>query len=103
AKLQGRRPVVYYTPSQYGLGALRDLVLALACKLVRLPLVGHLHGTRWLHTVEQGGLIAHVMKAALHGTHLTLCLGPTYARKLNEQTGAQTLGINNGIPAPDSS
>lgn len=92
-------PTIYFTPSQGGLGVIRDFGVATLGRRLGLRVVAHLHGCGWLDAREKGGWQASLMLKALASCDRVICLGKRYASKMHQSTGLPCVGINNGMPA----
>jgi glycosyltransferase involved in cell wall biosynthesis len=101
-KPRDRPPTIYFTPSQGGAAVLRDLALVEGSAALGLPLVAHVHGCGWLDMWRRGGVAATAMSRVLGRCRSVICLGPSFARRMQDALGVPCVGINNGAPVQPS-
>lgn len=90
------RFVLYFTPSQGGLAALRDFILTHLARRLSMRVVAHLHGCGWLVVIRDNPLIGWFMRRSLLQCDTVICLGETFAKRMADAVGIHCVGINNG-------
>jgi len=93
-----KKIIVYFTPSQAGFGIFRDFLVSKISKIFACKLVAHLHGCKWLYSLESCGFIkSKMLYESLKTCDHVICLGETYAKKMKLEANLPTVGVNNGI------
>jgi glycosyltransferase involved in cell wall biosynthesis len=93
---KGKKTVLYFTPSQGGPAALRDVAVALTGKLLFDCVVGHLHGCGWIERSRRRDPIAGAMRFTIQMCDRVICLGESFAQAMEETSGRDCVPIDNG-------
>ena len=94
------RAILYFTPSQGGAAVFRDEVVSAIGRRRFRRTVAHVHGCAWINVWKKGGRVAETMARVLANCDVVICLGKTYAREMRIVTGANCVGIDNGVAMP---